>query len=70
MVSRHHEGNKDFALDSRKIANTSFDKILEEVKKCIVLCSNCHFEHHNPELVCSSMKEKYKVELEQIIKNI
>ena len=39
---------KDFNLDSRKLSNTNFEKILEEVDKCILLCSNCHKEIHYP----------------------
>lgn len=40
---------KDFNLDSRKLSNTTWNKILEESNKCILLCSNCHKELHNPE---------------------
>jgi hypothetical protein len=26
----------------------SWNTILQEIQKCIVLCKNCHFKHHNP----------------------
>lgn len=29
----------------------SRDEIMEEVKKCILLCANCHFELHYPEQI-------------------
>ncbi len=48
----HHEDPnlKDDKLDMRTLANRSWDFILKEVEKCKLLCSNCHREHHNPEL--------------------
>ena len=39
---------KEFQLDSRKLANSSWEKILNEAKKCIILCANCHAEFHHP----------------------
>lgn len=47
----HHIKDKSFNLDSRNISNTSMTKLLEELKKCILLCSNCHREHHYPDLL-------------------
>lgn len=46
----HHINNKEFTLDSRTLSNKSWCSILEEFSKCVILCSNCHREHHNPEL--------------------
>ena len=40
--------NKAFQLDSRHLSNTSMNKILDEVRKCILVCSNCHKEIHYP----------------------
>jgi 5-methylcytosine-specific restriction endonuclease McrA len=46
----HHVNprSKLFQLDMRSLANRNWDEIEIEAKKCIVLCSNCHAEHHNP----------------------
>ena len=41
----HTDGEtKEFGI-SNKI-NCSWDKILEELKKCVLVCSNCHREIH------------------------
>lgn len=46
----HHEDpeKKEFQLDARHLSNTSMTRILEEAKKCILVCSNCHKEIHYP----------------------
>jgi len=45
----HHLHDKEFTLDLRHCSNTKFDKLLQEAKKCVVLCHNCHMETHYPE---------------------
>lgn len=47
----HHivPSERAFQLDLRSLSNRSWDVIMEEVKKCQLLCANCHAEHHNPE---------------------
>jgi len=47
----HHKepGEKAFSLDLRSLSNRKFELILEEVKKCNLVCSNCHTEIHNPD---------------------
>ncbi len=39
---------KAFQIDIRHCSNTSWDNLLKEVKKCQLLCLNCHAEVHNP----------------------
>jgi hypothetical protein len=43
----HHldPSKKDFRLG--KMGSHSLDKILKEVDKCVLLCSNCHQEVHD-----------------------
>jgi len=38
---------KEFQLDLRSLSNRRWARILEEAKKCILVCSNCHKEIHN-----------------------
>ncbi|MPR35237.1 hypothetical protein [Salmonirosea aquatica] len=47
---------KQFKLDMRVLSNKRWNLILEEAKKCILLCSNCHAEEHNPELFIPSVQ--------------
>lgn len=46
----HHENSlmKKFKLDVRSLSNRTLSKIENELKKCILLCHNCHAELHNP----------------------
>ena len=45
----HREPNsKLFQLDTRSLANRKWRAVEMEAEKCLLLCSNCHAEHHNP----------------------
>lgn len=59
----HHKDStqKEFKLDARKLANTKWENILIEAKKCQLLCSNCHRELHNPEMESNLIKDKLKI---------
>lgn len=46
----HHLHGKEFQLDVRALSNRKLDSVLKEMKKCILLCHNCHAEIHNPSL--------------------
>ena len=37
---------KLFSLDSSTIKSKNWDMVLDEYKKCVLLCSNCHIETH------------------------
>jgi len=54
----HHldASTKGFALDLRALSNRRWQHILIEVKKCVLLCSNCHAEVHNPDCIMSANK--------------
>lgn len=50
-LSFHHINPKikSMNLDCRTLSNNSWPVIMEEAKKCILLCENCHREIHHPE---------------------
>ncbi len=47
-LSFHHRDpkKKDFGLSARGLTR-SWDKIREEIDKCVLLCANCHMEVHD-----------------------
>jgi hypothetical protein len=50
----HHAdpSKKEFAFDVGR--QKSWGKMIVELKKCILLCSNCHREEHHPEMMVTS----------------
>ena len=40
---------KAFPLDLRSLSNRRWSEVLVEAEKCVLLCSNCHAEVHNPD---------------------
>lgn len=55
LTFHHNEGEKDFKLDVRSLSNRTYSKVQSEVRKCILLCANCHAEIHNPKLNLASL---------------
>ena len=47
----HHldPSTKLFCLGVRELCKKSWDKIINEANKCILLCQNCHCEEHWPD---------------------
>ena len=51
LVFHHAEADqKDFKTDMRSLSNRRFESVRQEIKKCILVCANCHAELHNPHL--------------------
>lgn len=38
---------KSFGLSSRELTGYAWEKVLEEIKKCVLVCLNCHSEIHD-----------------------
>ena len=53
----HKDDNKEFTISS--CANKSWDVIKEELKKCTLLCSNCHRIEHSSNNDEEFIKEVY-----------
>lgn len=44
----HHEGDKNFEIShSIRGYQASNGHVMEEIKNCVILCSNCHKRHHS-----------------------
>jgi hypothetical protein len=43
---------------NKLIKNRAFKRAMEEVKKCVVLCANCHRIHHHDERLVKKAKKK------------
>lgn len=57
----HHLPNVEKKFNVAKaIGNVSFSTILEEIKKCILLCSNCHSKRHTIDILDEEILEEIK----------
>jgi len=45
----HHTEQKSFNISSAVRSSSNLDEIKDEIKKCKVLCSNCHKKMHYDE---------------------
>jgi len=47
----HHLTGKDIGIAELTNQAWAKEKMLEEMRKCVILCSNCHRKHHSGVLV-------------------
>lgn len=49
-IEFHHrdKSKKSFLVNMRSFGNNSRKTIEDEIKRCMMICSNCHRETHNP----------------------
>lgn len=59
----HHINPNDklFNLELRGIANNNWQKVLDELKKCQLLCHNCHHELHHPEFNLEDLRKSVDI---------
>lgn len=49
VLDFHHKYGKDFNISNGISSTVSISKLKDEIRKCDVLCANCHREHHHLE---------------------
>jgi hypothetical protein len=54
----HIDSSTKEASVNKLIKYRAFKRAMEEVKKCIVLCANCHRIHHHDERIAKKAKKK------------
>lgn len=64
----HHLSPEEklFRLDARNVSNRTWESVLKEAGKCILVCANCHFELHNPSMDFDILREKYTAKIEEL----
>ncbi len=62
VLDFHHmnPAEKDFELNTRNVGQLAWERILEEAKKCVLLCCRCHREFHSG-LISSRKMERLHV---------
>lgn len=65
----HHLRDKEFSISSRAF-QYSWDRILPELRKCILVCHNCHGEIHDNLIDDEIVQQRYEEAIEAIDKLI
>lgn len=47
VLDFHHTSGKDFTIGEAINNNIAIDTLKAEIRKCVVLCANCHREYHH-----------------------
>ena len=55
----HHKNPKEKDFIIGNVANKSWDSIKAEIKKCILLCANCHIIEHSTKSGEKFLKEAF-----------
>lgn len=61
-LSFHHvdPSQKSFELNVNNGRKKSFEQMIQESYKCILLCVNCHNALHHPEMSIETLKNQYQ----------
>lgn len=58
LTFHHTKSEKKFQLDMRSLSNRTLKRVQKEIKKCILICANCHAELHYPYLNLAKLSIK------------
>lgn len=42
VLEFHHLSNKEFSIGNARYNHFGIDRVRKEIKKCVVICANCH----------------------------
>jgi hypothetical protein len=67
-ITFHHVNpdDKGFSLDMRSLSNRAWSEILKEAEKCILLCSVCHAEEHNPDMQLDTLMQELETAVNEL----
>ena len=54
----HIEKHPDNRAVNKLVSNCNFKEAYQEIKKCMVLCANCHRKHHHNERLKKKKKKR------------
>lgn len=60
----HHLDPSEKEGNWSKLKKRSWDRLVEELKKCVLLCKNCHAEYHCPNLMKSQLADTHVFRVE------
>ena len=68
ILEFHHinPGNKLFGLSTREFVGKKWEKIFNEMRKCVSLCCRCHREYHAKLILEEDIEEIYKNKWKEI----
>ncbi len=56
----HHTNPEEKEYNFNRLVKKSWNEIVNELKKCILLCKTCHSEIHHPDLFIKDLEENFK----------
>ena len=64
----HHveRENKNFGLTTRELIGYAWKRVIAEMRKCILICHNCHGEIHENIISFNKVAETWKNRWEKI----
>lgn len=55
----HHVNPEEKEYNFNELVKRNWNEVVSELKKCVLLCKNCHAEEHNPALSSDNISKTY-----------